>query len=72
MNNVIGLILAFSLAGCATCKSTDSPEVCRTKQREHGQAHTLLSFVPAGNNLSLLQAHDEFGGMSAPVDRDHE
>lgn len=25
------------LAACATCKSTDSPDVCRTKQREHSQ-----------------------------------
>jgi len=30
MNKFICLILVFSLAGCAVCKSSDSPEVCRT------------------------------------------
>ena len=30
-----GLIL--TLPGCAVCKSTDSLEVCRTKERNHSQ-----------------------------------
>jgi hypothetical protein len=30
-------LLIAALAGCATCKSSDTPEQCRTKQRDHGQ-----------------------------------
>jgi hypothetical protein len=37
MNKFIGLILILSVAACSTCKSSDSPDVCRTKQRDHGQ-----------------------------------
>jgi hypothetical protein len=36
MNNSLVLILALSLTACSTCKSTDSADVCRTKQRDHG------------------------------------
>jgi hypothetical protein len=42
MKRIIGLILVLSLAACSTCKSTDSPDVCRTKQRDHGQPHAAL------------------------------
>ncbi len=34
---VMGLLVVLSLSACATCKSTDSPDICRTKQREHSQ-----------------------------------
>jgi hypothetical protein len=37
MNKFICLILILSATACSTCKSTDSPDVCRTKQRDHGQ-----------------------------------
>jgi hypothetical protein len=36
---LVGLILGLSLSACHTCKSSDSPDVCRTKQRDHGQPH---------------------------------
>jgi hypothetical protein len=36
---LIGLILGLSLSACHTCKSSDSPDVCRTKKRDHGQPH---------------------------------
>jgi hypothetical protein len=31
------LLLLLSLTACAVCKSSDSVEVCRTKQRDHSQ-----------------------------------
>jgi hypothetical protein len=37
MNKFICLILVLSVTACSTCKSSDSPDVCRTKQRDHGQ-----------------------------------
>ena len=43
MRTLIGLMLAFALAGCSVCKSSDSPEVCRTKQRDHNQPRTEFS-----------------------------
>jgi len=43
MKNIIGLILVLSLAACATCKKTDSPEVCRTKHRNHDQPRAFIA-----------------------------
>jgi hypothetical protein len=37
MKTLICLLLIFSITACATCKSSDSYEVCRTKQRDHSQ-----------------------------------
>jgi hypothetical protein len=37
MKRIVCLILIASLAACSVCKSSDSPEVCRTKERDHGQ-----------------------------------
>jgi hypothetical protein len=37
MRKFICLILILSLAGCSVCKSSDSPEVCRTKHRDKSQ-----------------------------------
>jgi hypothetical protein len=37
MKKLICLILIASITACATCKSTDSYEVCRSKQRDHSQ-----------------------------------
>jgi hypothetical protein len=45
MKRLICLILLLSLAGCATCKSTDSPEVCRTKERDKSQPHASLQLA---------------------------
>ena len=39
MKIIAGLILVMSLAACSVCKSSDSPEVCRTKERDHSQPH---------------------------------
>lgn len=56
MNKLSGLILALVLTGCATCKSTDSPDVCRTKQREHSQprADLVLPAVDAARTAMAL------------------
>ena len=40
MRKLIALMLALTLAGCSVCKSSDSPEVCRTKERDHSQPRT--------------------------------
>ena len=37
MKCLVSLTLVLFLAACATCKKTDSPDVCRTKQLEHSQ-----------------------------------
>ena len=36
---IVGAMLA-ALTACATCKSSDSYEVCRTKQRDAGHTRT--------------------------------
>jgi hypothetical protein len=46
MNKVICLILVLSVAGCSTCKSSDSPDVCRTKQRDHGNPRAAIPSLP--------------------------
>jgi uncharacterized protein YceK len=48
---LIGLILVLCLTGCATCKSSDTPEQCRTKQRNHEQHNSgFASAEFAGNH----------------------
>lgn len=37
MRVLICLLLLGSITACATCKKSDSYEVCRTKQRDHSQ-----------------------------------
>ncbi len=37
MKTFIVCVLLAALTACATCKSTDSYEVCRTKQRDAGK-----------------------------------
>jgi hypothetical protein len=44
MKMLISLILVVSMAGCAVCKSSDSSEQCRTKQRNHSQKSSFLRF----------------------------
>jgi hypothetical protein len=43
MKKIVGLILIASLASCSVCKSSDSPEVCRTKERDHSQPHAGIT-----------------------------
>jgi len=38
MKKFVCLVFILTLTACATCKSTDSPEVCRTKERDQQQA----------------------------------
>jgi hypothetical protein len=45
MKRIAGLILVMSLAGCSVCKSSDSPEACRTKERDHSQPHADFAVV---------------------------
>lgn len=52
MKKFIGLILVLSLAACAVCKSTDSPEVCRTKQRDHAQKSASFA-VPVRHGADI-------------------
>ena len=49
----LGLIM-LSLAACATCKHSDSPEVCRTKERDHSQPR--LDFALAASVIPRLAA----------------
>jgi hypothetical protein len=48
MRKLIGLVLVLTLAGCSVCKSSDSPEVCRTKQRDHSQPRSEFSAAIVG------------------------
>jgi hypothetical protein len=44
---VICLILALSLAACATCKSSDTAEQCRTKVRDKQQRNATGAALEA-------------------------
>lgn len=35
---LVCVVVILSISACATCKKTDSYEVCRTKQRDHSQS----------------------------------
>ncbi len=37
MKNLLCVVLVVWLTACATCKSSDSAEICRTKERNHSQ-----------------------------------
>jgi hypothetical protein len=55
MKKLAALVVIMSLAGCATCKSSDSPEVCRTKERDKSQPR--MEFALSGfltPRLSML------------------
>ncbi len=41
-----GLCIALAMTACATCKSSDTVEQCRTKQRDNGQRRASMP-VPA-------------------------
>jgi hypothetical protein len=52
MKKIVGLIFVMSLVGCSVCKSSDSPEACRTKERDHSQPR--MDFAVA--RFTALQA----------------
>jgi len=47
MKKLISLVLILAVTGCATCKSSDTVEQCRTKQRDKSQKNSLSSALPA-------------------------
>jgi hypothetical protein len=47
MKRLISVVLVLAMAGCATCKSSDTVEQCRTKQRDKSQKNSSLVPVPA-------------------------
>jgi uncharacterized lipoprotein len=52
MKKIVALLLVMALAGCSVCKSSDSPEVCRTKKRDHSQPRADLAVA----GLTTVQA----------------
>ena len=62
MKNLICLAVIFVVAGCATCKSSDTIEQCRTKQRDKSQKNSSLVPVPAPDGrlvaMTSLPARD--------------
>jgi hypothetical protein len=40
---LLGLAMILSLPGCAVCKSSDTIEQCRTKERNHSQPRVEFS-----------------------------
>jgi hypothetical protein len=63
MKNFIGLVLILAMAGCATCKSSDTVEQCRTKQRDKSQKYSSLIEVSASDSrlaaVAALSARNE-------------
>jgi hypothetical protein len=47
MKKFICLALILALTGCATCKSSDTMEQCRTKQRDKSQKYSSLVVAQA-------------------------
>jgi hypothetical protein len=47
MKKFISLALVLVVTGCATCKSSDTMEQCRTKQRDKSQKNSSLVPLPA-------------------------
>jgi hypothetical protein len=47
MKTFICLAIILAVTGCATCKSSDSIEQCRTKQRDKSQKNSSLVPVSA-------------------------
>jgi hypothetical protein len=54
VKNIIGWVLLLAMAGCATCKSSDTVEQCRTKQRDKSQKYS--SFVISTPDRRLAAA----------------
>jgi hypothetical protein len=47
MKRFVCLALILAVTGCATCKSSDTVEQCRTKQRDKSQKNSSLVPVSA-------------------------
>jgi hypothetical protein len=47
MKKIISFVLIVAVAGCATCKSSDTMEQCRTKQRDKSQKYSSLVVAQA-------------------------
>jgi hypothetical protein len=39
---VAGFCVVLTMSACATCRSSDTVEQCRTKQRDNGQTRAAL------------------------------
>ncbi len=50
MINLICVALILAVTGCASCKSSDTVEQCRTKQRDKSQKNSSLVAVSALDN----------------------
>jgi hypothetical protein len=62
MKRFICLALILAVTGCATCKSSDTVEQCRTKQRDKSQKNSLLVPLTALDGrlvaMTALPAHN--------------
>jgi hypothetical protein len=56
MKKLISLILIIAVTGCATCKSSDTVEQCRTKQRDKSQKNSSLLIVPSSDRALVAQS----------------
>lgn len=61
MKKLFTLVLLLPLTACAICKSSDSVEACRTKQREHGHAAFTASHHAAAPSLAQTPAESRPG-----------
>jgi hypothetical protein len=61
MKKLFAWVLLLPLTGCAICKSSDSVEVCRTKQRDHGHADYTAAFRAAGAPQALAPGESKPG-----------
>lgn len=56
MKMLISLVLIVAVAGCATCKSSDTVEQCRTKQRDKSQKNSSLLVAPVLQDRLMAQS----------------
>lgn len=56
MKKLISLVLMVAVAGCATCKSSDTVEQCRTKQRDKSQKYSSLLNAPSSDSRLMAQS----------------
>jgi len=61
MKKLFALVLLLPLTGCAICKSSDSVEVCRTKQRDHGHADFTAAYHAAAPSRAGMPGESRLG-----------
>jgi hypothetical protein len=61
MKKLLAFALLLPLTGCAICKSSDSVEACRTKQREHGHAAFTAAYRAAAPSEAVMPAESSPG-----------